>query len=118
MVDSDDIVLPCENRSVKFDGFNNIPKKQREYLNRRKTRAMRRAEKAMEEIEVEDEKEEAIIHKKIYKNIYKKQRKQLRLAYGKKGVDFRAPKGKGKVKCLDRRMKHDLRIEKLRAKKK
>jgi len=116
MIDSDDLQLPFEQRPIKFDEFNNIPKKKREFIGRKKTRAMRRANKAMEEIEVENEEEEAVIHKKIYKNMYKKQRARLNLVFAnRKGGRFRKPKGKGKTKCLDRRMKHDLRIEKQRA---
>lgn len=115
MIDSDDIELPCEQRACKFDEFNSIPKKQQEYMKRKRTRAERRADKAMKEIEVEDEEEEAVIYKKIYKNMYKKQREKLRLVFPKKGK-FKASKGKGKIKLLDSRMKHDLRITKLRNK--
>lgn len=117
VIDSDDVALPCEKRAVKFSEFNAIPKKKLEFVGRKKSRAMRRANKAMEEIEVEDEEEEAVIHKKIFKNMYKKQRSSLRLVFAKKGTRFHAPKGKGRIKCLDARMKHDLRIERQRAKK-
>ena len=116
MVDSDDIHLGCEQRVCKLDEFNAVPKKSREYMARKKTRAERRANKAMQEIEVEDEEEEAVIYKKIYKNMYKKQREKLRLVFPKKGK-FSVSKGKGKIKMLDSRMKHDLRMAKLRNKK-
>lgn len=117
MIDSDDIALPCEKRAVKFGEFNAIPKKKLEFVGRKKTRAMRRANKAMKEIEVEDEEEEAVIHKKIFKSMYKKQRNPLRLVFARKGTRFHAPRGRGKIKCLDARMKHDLRIERQRARK-
>lgn len=113
MIDSDDIALPFEKRPIKFDEFNSIPKKKLEFIGRKKTRAMRRANKVMKDIEVEDEEEEAIIHKKIFKNMYKKQRTPLKLVFAhRKGERFHAPKGKGKIKCLGARMKHDLRIQK------
>lgn len=116
MIDSDDVALPCEKRAVKFCEFNAIPKKRMEFVGRKKARAMRRANKAIEEIEVEDEEEEAVIHKKIFKSMYKKQRNPLRLVFPGKNARLRAPKGRGKIKCLDARMKHDLRIERQRAK--
>ncbi|ELA41541.1 23S rRNA (uridine(2552)-2'-O-)-methyltransferase [Vittaforma corneae ATCC 50505] len=72
IIDSDDIVLPCEQRPCKFDEFNQVPKKVREYVNRKRARALRRAKKAMDEIEVEDEEEEAVIYKKVFKNMCKK----------------------------------------------
>lgn len=117
MIDSDDIVLPCEKRPVKMDEFNAIPKNKADYIQRKKSRAARRAGKAMAEIQVEDEEEEAVIHKKIFKNMYKKQRNKLKTVFIKKGQRFHCPKGKGKVLCLDKRMKHDLRISKQRNKK-
>lgn len=110
MIDSDDIILPNEKRGVKFDEFNTIPKNKADYISRKRSRAARRAGKAMAEVQVENEEEEAIIHKKIFKNMYKKQRNKLKTVFTKKGERFQAPKGKGKVKCLDKRMKHDLRI--------
>jgi len=122
MVDSDDRVLPCEKRGCKFDEFNSIPKKMpkkvQEFLGRKRARAMRRTEKAMSEIEVEDEREEAVVYKKVYKNMYKKQRSKLRILFPKSKARISAPKGKGKIKCLDARMKHDLRINKRRSVKK
>ncbi|KAI5149835.1 AdoMet-dependent rRNA methyltransferase SPB1 [Enteropsectra breve] len=118
LVDSDDIVLDCEKRPLKMDE-EKIPKKKLEYIGRKKLRAMRRADKVMSDIMVEDEEEEAIIQKKIYKNAYKKQREKLRLVFTRKGEKrIRMPKGRGKVLCVDRRMKHDLRLEKKRAKSK
>lgn len=117
IVDSDDIVLPCEQRPCKFDEFTNVPKKVLEYVGRKRKRAIKRTQKVMDEIEVEDEEEEAVIYKKVFKNMYKKQRRKLRLLFPKKKGKIIAPKGKGKVKCLDSRMKHDLRIEKNRKKK-
>lgn len=119
MIDSDDIELPCEQRPCKLEEFNRpIPKKTREYLSRKRARALRRTDKAMSEIEVEDEEEEAVIYKKVFKNMYKKQRNKLKLLFPKKKGKLVAPKGKGKIKCLDSRMKHDLRIQKQRASKK
>lgn len=122
MIDSDDKVLPCEKRTCKFDEFNTIPKKMgkktREFLGRKRARALRRTNKAMSKIEVEDEEEEAVVYKKIFKTMYKKQRSKLRVLFPKKKGRIVAPKGKGKVKCLDARMKHDLRISKRRSLKK
>lgn len=117
-VDSDDLVLPCEKRPCKLDEFNAIPKtpkKVRESLGRKRARALRRTERAMSEIEVEDEREEAIVYKKVFKNMYKKQRSKLRVLFPKGKGKIAAPKGKGRVKCLDARMKHDLRMSKRRS---
>lgn len=117
MIDSDDVALPCEQRPCKFDEFTNVPKKVLEYVGRKRKRALKRTQKVMDEIEVEDEEEEAVIYKKVFKNMYKKQRSKLRLLFPKKKGRIIAPKGRGKVKCLDSRMKHDLRIERDRKKK-
>lgn len=115
--DSEDLVLPCEKRVIKSDEPKAIPKKKLEYVSRKKARALRRANKVMSEIQVEDEEEEAIIYKKIYKGQYKKQKPKTRLVFPSAGI-FQIPKGKGKIRFLDRRMKHDLRIEKSRSKNK
>lgn len=114
IVDSDDIALPCEQRPCKFDEFNRIPKKVREYIGRKRARALRRTKRMMDEVEIEDEEEEAVVYKKVFKSMYKKQRKHLRLLFPKDRGKIVAPKGKGKIKCLDSRMKHDLRISRQR----
>ncbi|KAI5173469.1 hypothetical protein PAEPH01_2005 [Pancytospora epiphaga] len=72
----------------------------------------------MKEIVMEEEEEEAVVYKKVFKNAYKKERAKRRLVFADttKGRRFKAPKGRGKILCLDKRMKHDLRIEKQRSK--
>ncbi|KAM0680172.1 AdoMet-dependent rRNA methyltransferase spb1 [Glugoides intestinalis] len=117
-VDSDDLVLPCEQRKCNMDEFNEIPKKFREYVGRKKSRAVKRTKKAMEDVEVENEEDEAVVYKKIFKSMYKKQRSKPRILFPKRKSRIIAPSGKGKIKCLDSRMKHDLRINKLRKTKK
>lgn len=115
LVGEDDIALPFEKRPVK----SNEPKLERkkmEYLNRKKMRAMRRAKKTMSEVIIEDEEEEAVVHKKVYKNAYKKERTRPRVVFPRKDKGrLVVPRGRGKIKLLDRRMKHDLRIERRRA---
>lgn len=115
MLEDDDLVLPFEKRPSKADQPI-IEKKKAEVLGRKKARALRRANKVVSEITVEDEEEEAVIYKKVFKSAYKKERQKLRLAFPRRGERFHAPKGRGRIRCLDRRMKHDLRIEKRRAK--
>lgn len=113
-VDSDDLVLPCEKRKCNMPEFNEIPKKFREYVGRKKSRAIRKTKKAMEDVEIENEEEEAVVYKKIFKSMYKKQRAKPRIIFPKRKARVVAPSGKGKIKCLDTRMKHDLRISKQR----
>ena len=92
-----------------------IEKKKLELLSRKKARALRRANKAVSDIVVENEEEEAVIYKKMLRNMYKKETSRLRLVFPARGGRFRKPKGRGKIMCLDRRMKHDLRMERRRA---
>jgi len=117
VLDKDDIVLPIEKRPSKL----NEPRMQRkkmEIISKKKARALRRANKAMTDIAVENDEEEAVVYKKVFKSMYKKERHELRLVFPckNKGTHVKAPKGKGKVKLLDSRMKHDLYIQKKRQK--
>lgn len=117
LVSSEEDRLPNEKRPVKID-TPPAEKKKVEFLSRKKARAMRRAAKVMKDIIVEDEEEEAVVYKKVYRNLYKRERPKPRLVFpGKGGRRARIPRGKGKLKFLDRRMKHDLRLEKKRVKK-
>lgn len=115
MVDEDDIALPFEKRPNKMDAPR-MSKKKLEVLGRKKARALRRAEKVVSDIVVEDEEDEAVIYKKAFKNAFKQERKNLRLVFASRGRGgrFTKPRGKGKILCLDRRMKHDLRLQKRR----
>lgn len=114
LVDDDDIVLENEKRSLKIN-TPKIEKKKVEMLSRKNARAARRANKKIQDIVVENEEDEAIIYKKIFKNTLKRERSKIRLMFGKKiGDKFKKPKGKGRILLVDRRMKHDLRLEKKR----
>lgn len=115
MVDPDDAALPCERRPVKMDEPR-LARKKMEAIGRKKARALRRANKVISDIVVEDEEEEAVVYKKLFRNAYKKERCKLRLAFPSRRGRFRAPKGRGKIMCLDRRMKHDLKIARNRSK--
>ncbi|KAI4292031.1 AdoMet-dependent rRNA methyltransferase SPB1 [Pancytospora philotis] len=114
LVDEDDIVLPFEKRPSKAD-HPKVEKKKIEVVGRKRARALRRANKVMSDIAIEDEEEEAVVYKKVFKSALKKQRQKLRLVYARKGERFSAPKGRGRIQRLDRRMKHDLKLEKRRA---
>lgn len=116
LIDSDDIRLPFEKRPAKRDE-EKVERKKLEYLSRKRARAMRRAKKIMKDAVIEEEEEEAIVYKKVFKNLYKKEKAKPRLVFpGKGGRHPKIQRGAGKLKFLDRRMKHDLLIEKRRAK--
>ncbi|AFM98658.1 rRNA methylase [Encephalitozoon hellem ATCC 50504] len=85
-----------------------LTKKEKEALNRRKTRAERRAEMFMKNVVVDDSEEEGKIAKKIYKSSFKKTKSKPRIVFPKKGR-CGIPRGKGRVVTLDKRMKKDKR---------
>ncbi|ORD99809.1 hypothetical protein A0H76_138 [Hepatospora eriocheir] len=115
-IDSDDQLLPGEGRPLKINEPK-LERKKKEILTKKKARAIRRANKVVGDLEIEDEKEEAVIYKKEFKNAIKKQRNKLRLVFAnRRGGPTHIKRGRGKVLRLDRRMKHDLRIQKNRKK--
>lgn len=85
-----------------------LSNKEREALNRRKTRAERRAEKFMKDVMVDDSEEEGKIAKKVYKSSFKKTKTKPRVVFPKRGR-CGVPKGKGRIVAVDRRMKKDKR---------
>ena len=118
LIDSDDNLLPGEERGVKKKMIKErkpISKKELEALGRKRLRALRRSEKKLKGIEIEDEQEEAVLYKKIFKNQLRKQNQRRKLVFANiRGGTKRLPKGQGRCLRLDRRMKHDLYIAKHR----
>jgi AdoMet-dependent rRNA methyltransferase SPB1 len=87
-------------------------RKELEVLNRRKTRAERRAEKFMANVIVDDSEEEGAIAKKIFKSSYKRTKHKPKVVFPKRGSRLPALRGKGRLVLLDRRMKKDRGIRK------
>ncbi|AFN83379.1 23S rRNA methyl-transferase [Encephalitozoon romaleae SJ-2008] len=85
-----------------------LTKKEKEALNRRKTRAERRAEMFMKNVVIDDSEEEGVVAKKIYKSSFKKTKSKPRIVFPKKGR-CGIPRGKGRIVALDKRMKKDKR---------
>lgn len=115
LIDSDDNMLPGEERGSKFaiPKPNKLGKKELEAMGRKKMRALRRSNKLMKDIVIEDEEEEAIVYKKIFKNQLRKQQQKRRLVFANiRGGQAKLPKGQGRCIRLDSRMKHDLYLEK------
>ncbi|OQS54388.1 spb1 [Ecytonucleospora hepatopenaei] len=117
LVDSDDELLPGEGRgakrSIRHKKQKKWTKKELEALGRKRARALRRSTKIVKDIEIEDEQEEAVVYKKVFKNQLKKETKKRRLVFANvKGGQVQLPRGQGRCIRLDRRMKHDLYIEK------
>ncbi len=113
-----DIALENEKRVLRLN-MPKIKKKKMELLSRKMARAQRRAAKKISDIVLENEEEEAIVYKKIFKNNLKKEKVKKKILFGNKiGPRFTKPRFKGKVILVDRRMKHDLRIQRKRARNK
>lgn len=117
MIDSDDVLLPGEERGAKKQFVKpkqqKWTKKELEALSRKRARAMRRSTKIVKDIEIEDEHEEAVVYKKIFKTQLKKQEKKKRLVFANtKGGPLNLPKGQGRCLRIDKRMKHDFYIQK------
>ena len=116
MIDSDDTLLSgegrkCKNVSIKKN--QKINKKELEVIRRKKRRALRTSNRIIKNIVIEDSDDETNVYNKIYKNQLKKQSNPRKLVFAnQKGGPTRLPKGKGKILRLDRRMKHDLYIQK------
>jgi AdoMet-dependent rRNA methyltransferase SPB1 len=83
-------------------------KKELEALQRRKTRAERRAEKFMANVIVDDSEEEGVVAKKILRSSYKKTKSKPRVIFPKQGR-CGVPRGRGRLVALDKRLKKDKR---------
>eukprot|EP00866_Antonospora_locustae_P002029 jgi/Antlo1/2029/1008 len=84
-------------------------KKELEAIGRRRKRAMRIAQKANgQKTENDIDDEDCIARKRTMRGPYRKTRSKPRIVFATKGR-FKIPKGKGRLKFVDRRMKKDKR---------